>query len=263
MNNLGKDQRGVAERYYGNTLYWQEETYLTYNKTWDEHRLNAMAGLSWQERTYNYSWIKSQSFDTDIYQDYNMEAGTNPSSPDTYYERWAMNSYFLRLAYTYKDHYSITATGRYDGSSKFGENNKYAFFPSAGLAWNVTQEDFLKNNNVLSNLKLHTSYGLTGNSEIGVYKSLATITSGTLLLNGTRSSYSKLGTLANSDLKWEKTAQFDIGFDIGFFQNRITLDASYYNKKTNDLLLNSPVPHTTGLNPSTRMSGPSATKVWT
>ena len=246
MNNLGKDQRGVAERYYGNTLYWQEETYLTYNKTWDEHRLNAMAGLSWQERTYNYSWMKSQSFDTDIYQDYNMEAGTNPSSPDTYYERWAMNSYFLRLAYTYKDRYSITATGRYDGSSKFGENNKYAFFPSAGLAWNVTQEDFLKNNNVLSNLKLHTSYGLTGNSEIGVYKSLATITSGTLLLNGTRSSYSKLGTLANSDLKWEKTAQFDIGFDIGFFQNRITLDASYYNKKTTDLLLNSPVPHTTG-----------------
>ena len=157
-----------------------------------------MAGLSWQERTYNYSWMKSQSFDTDIYQDYNMEAGTNPSSPDTYYERWAMNSYFLRLAYTYKDRYSITATGRYDGSSKFGENNKYAFFPSAGLAWNVTQEDFLKNNNVLSNLKLHTSYGLTGNSEIGVYKSLATITSGTLLLNGTRSSYSKLGTLANS-----------------------------------------------------------------
>ena len=198
MNNLGKDQRGVAERYYGNTLYWQEETYLTYNKTWDEHRLNAMAGLSWQERTYNYSWMKSQSFDTDIYQDYNMEAGTNPSSPDTYYERWAMNSYFLRLAYTYKDRYSITATGRYDGSSKFGENNKYAFFPSAGLAWNVTQEDFLKNNNVLSNLKLHTSYGLTGNSEIGVYKSLATITSGTLLLNGTRSSYSELGTLANS-----------------------------------------------------------------
>ena len=180
LNNLGKDQRGVAERYYGNTLYWQEETYLTYNKTWDEHRLNAMAGLSWQERTYNYSWMKSQSFDTDIYQDYNMEAGTNPSSPDTYYERWAMNSYFLRLAYTYKDRYSITATGRYDGSSKFGENNKYAFFPSAGLAWNVTQEDFLKNNNVLSNLKLHTSYGLTGNSEIGVYKSLATITSGTL-----------------------------------------------------------------------------------
>ena len=158
-----------------------------------------------------------------------------------------MNSYFLRLAYTYKDRYSATVTGRYDGSSKFGENNKYAFFPSAGLAWNITQEDFMAEQNTISNLKLHTSYGLTGNSEIGVYNSLATISTGTMLLDGNRTSYSYLGTLPNSDLKWEKTAQFDIGFDLGLFQNRISLDASYYNKKTTDLLLDSPVPHTTGL----------------
>lgn len=95
-------------------------------------------------------------------------------------------------------------------------------------------------------MKLHTSYGLTGNSEIGVYKSLATVKSETLLLNGTRNSYSYLNRLPNSDLKWEKTAQFDIGFDLGLFNNRITLDASYYNKKTSDLLLDAPVPHTTG-----------------
>ncbi|MCS2606276.1 TonB-dependent receptor [Parabacteroides distasonis] len=82
-----------------------------------------------------------------------------------------MNSYFLRFAYTFKDRYSATVTGRYDGSSKFGDNNKYAFFPSAGLAWNITQEDFMGDQNTISNLKLHTSYGLTGNSEIGVYKS--------------------------------------------------------------------------------------------
>ena len=157
-----------------------------------------------------------------------------------------MNSYFLRFAYTFKDRYSATITGRYDGSSKFGKNNKYAFFPSAGLAWNITQEDFMSDQNTISNLKLHTSYGLTGNSEIGVYKSLATVTSETLLLNGTRNSYSYLNRLPNSDLRWEKTAQFDIGFDLGLFNNRITLDASYYNKKTSDLLLDAPVPHTTG-----------------
>ena len=86
-----------------------------------------------------------------------------------------MNSYFLRFAYTYKDRYSATVTARVDGSSKFGENNKYAFFPSAGLAWNITQEDFMKDFENISNLKLHTSYGLTGNSEIGVYQSLATV----------------------------------------------------------------------------------------
>ncbi|MDR3730406.1 TonB-dependent receptor, partial [Parabacteroides sp.] len=246
LNNLGKDQQGVAERRQANTLYWQEETYLTYNKTFGEHRINAMAGLSWQERKYDYSRMYTKTFSSDRYEDFNMGAGTVPDSPTTYWERWAMNSYFLRFAYTFKDRYSATVTGRYDGSSKFGDNNKYAFFPSAGLAWNITQEDFMGDQNTISNLKLHTSYGLTGNSEIGVYKSLATVSSGTLLLNGVRNGYSYLGTLPNSDLKWEKTAQFDIGFDLGLFHNRISLDASYYNKKTSDLLLDSPVPHTTG-----------------
>ena len=244
--NLAYDQHGRAERYHANTLYWQEETYLTYNKTIGEHRINAMAGLSWQERKYDYSRMYTENFTTDFFEDFNMDAGTKPDAPETYWERWAMNSYFLRFAYTFKDRYSATITGRYDGSSKFGKNNKYAFFPSAGLAWNITQEDFMSDQNTISNLKLHTSYGLTGNSEIGVYKSLATVKSETLLLNGTRNSYSYLNRLPNSDLKWEKTAQFDIGFDLGLFNNRITLDASYYNKKTSDLLLDAPVPHTTG-----------------
>ena len=244
--NLAYDQHGRAERYHANTLYWQEETYLTYNKTIGEHRINAMAGLSWQERKYDYSRMYTENFTTDFFEDFNMDAGTKPDAPKTYWERWAMNSYFLRFAYTFKDRYSATITGRYDGSSKFGKNNKYAFFPSAGLAWNITQEDFMSDQNTISNLKLHTSYGLTGNSEIGVYKSLATVKSETLLLNGTRNSYSYLNRLPNSDLKWEKTAQFDIGFDLGLFNNRITLDASYYNKKTSDLLLDAPVPHTTG-----------------
>ena len=115
-----------------------------------------------------------------------MIVGTTPKSPESDWTRWAMNSYFLRFAYTYKDRYSATVTGRIDGSSKFGDNNKYAFFPSAGLAWNVSQEDFLKDSNLISNLKLHTSYGLTGNSEIDPYKSLGKIKSETLLLNGTR-----------------------------------------------------------------------------
>ena len=245
LNNISMPN-GWAEYENWNTLYWQEETYLTYNKVLGDHRINAMAGLSWQERKYDYSRMYTENFTSDFFEDFNMDAGTKPDAPKTYWERWAMNSYFLRFAYTFKDRYSATITGRYDGSSKFGKNNKYAFFPSAGLAWNITQEDFMSDQNTISNLKLHTSYGLTGNSEIGVYKSLATVTSETLLLNGTRNSYSYLNRLPNSDLRWEKTAQFDIGFDLGLFNNRITLDASYYNKKTSDLLLDAPVPHTTG-----------------
>lgn len=246
LNNISMQQQGRAEIWHRNVLYWQEETYLTYNKVFGEHRLNAMAGLSWQERTESYDRSYTETFDDDFYEENNMGVGTNPSAPESSWKRWAMNSYFLRFAYTYKDRYSATVTARVDGSSKFGENNKYAFFPSAGLAWNVSQEDFLKDSPLVSMLKLHTSYGLTGNSEIDPYKSLGKVKAETLLLDGKRVPYSYIETMPNPDLKWEKTGQFDVGFNLGLFQNRLNFDVAYYNKKTTDLLLDCPVPHLTG-----------------
>jgi len=156
LNNISMPN-GWAEYENWNTLYWQEETYLTYNKVLGDHRINAMAGLSWQERTYRRNKSKTEGFSDDFYEDYNMIVGTTPKSPESDWTRWAMNSYFLRFAYTYKDRYSATVTGRIDGSSKFGDNNKYAFFPSAGLAWNVSQEDFLKDSNLISNSSFASS----------------------------------------------------------------------------------------------------------
>ena len=143
LNNISMPN-GWAEYQNWNTFYWQEETYLTYNKVFGDHRLNAMAGLSWQERTQRWDKSYTQGFSDDFYENNNMSVGTLPNAPESSWTRWAMNSYFLRFAYTYKDRYSATVTGRVDGSSKFGKNNKYAFFPSAGLAWNISQEDFLK-----------------------------------------------------------------------------------------------------------------------
>lgn len=245
LNNISMPN-GWAEYQNWNSLYWQEETYLTYNKVFNDHRINAMAGLSWQERTQKWNKSRTTGFSDDFFEDNNMSVGTTPDSPESSYERWAMNSYFLRLAYTYKDRYSATITGRVDGSSKFGENNKYAVFPSAGLAWNISQEDFLADNTLISNLKLHTSYGLTGNSEISIYKSLAQVSSGTLLINGVRAPYAYVNSMANPDLKWEKTGQFDIGVELGLFQSRLNFDVAYYNKKTTDLLLDTPLPHSTG-----------------
>lgn len=244
--NLSQHEQGRASISNSDVLYWQEETYLTYNKVFDIHRINAMAGLSWQERTYDYNYMYTEGFSDDFFKTYNMAAGTKPNSPQSSWNRWRMNSYFLRLAYTLKDRYSATVTGRVDGSSKFGKNNKYAFFPSAGLAWNISQEDFMKNVNAISNLKLHASYGLTGNSEIDPYQSLATVSSGTLLQNNQYASYSYVNSLANPDLKWEKTAQFDLGVNLGLFQDRLNFDISYYHKKTTDLLLDCPVPYSTG-----------------
>lgn len=245
LNNISMPN-GWAEYTNEQTMYWQEETYLTYNKVLDKHRINAMAGLSWQERTYRRNKSYTEGFFDDFYQDNNMAIGTLPSVPESEWTRWAMNSYFLRFAYTYNDRYSATVTGRVDGSSKFGENNKYAFFPSAGLAWNVSQEDFLKDNKVISTLKLHTSYGLTGNSEIDPYYSLGRVTAETTLANGQRVPSLYVGNMSNPDLKWEKTGQFDVGFNLGLFQNCLNFDVAYYNKKTTDLLLDCPIPHSTG-----------------
>ena len=246
LDNLSKPNGDADYRHY-NTVYWQEETYLTYNKTINEdHRLNVMAGLSWQERTYAYNRQRATGFSDDVFEDYNLGAGTNQRANENSWDRWAMNSYFLRVAYTLKDRYSLTATGRYDGSSKFGENNKYAFFPSAGLAWNVNRESWLEDNETISNLKVHTSYGMTGNSEIGVYKSLGKVSSGTQLLDGNRAPVSYISSFANSDLKWEKTGQFDFGVELGLWNQRLTFDVSWYHKKTTDLLLDCPLPHSSG-----------------
>lgn len=245
LNNISRPN-GWAEIYNEDVLYWQEETYLTYNKSFDKHRLNFMGGMSWQGRTYDYSQGRTEGFDNDFYEWYNMGVGKTPSSPQSNWDKWTMNSYFIRAAYSYDNRYSATVTGRYDGSSKFGANNKYAFFPSAGLAWNVSNEDFLNGNEKISNLKLHTSYGFAGNSEISPYRSLANISAGTILQNGSRVPFSYVGTMPNPNLKWERTGQFDIGVELGLFQNRLSFDISFYNKVTKDLLLDAPVPTSTG-----------------
>jgi TonB-linked SusC/RagA family outer membrane protein len=137
-------------------------------------------------------------------------------------------------------------TGRADGSSRFGPNNKFAYFPSAAFAWRVSEEGFWKKNDLISNLKLRTSYGLTGNSEIRSYEYLDLLSNNAAILNEVRVPGTGLGRLANPDLKWEKTAQTDLGLELGLLNNRITLEADYYYRKTTDMLLSAPVPRTSG-----------------
>lgn len=245
LNNLSMPN-GWAEIENAETLYWQQETYLSYNKDFDKHRINAVAGLSWQERTWNFNRSRTEGFTNDFFQWYNMAVGSIPASPESNWNQWTMNSYFVRGAYTYNDRYSAVFTARYDGSSKFGDNNKYAFFPSLGLAWNVSNEDFMSGHDWISNLKLRSSYGLTGNSEIDPYTTRANVTSGTILMNGARAPYAYIGTMGNPDLRWETTATYDAGIELGLFQNRLNFDISYYTRKTTDLLLNRPLPESTG-----------------
>ena len=243
---INQESEGYASSSNSNALYWQEETYLTWLKDFDKHHINAMAGMSWQAREYTYFSASDSKFVDDYYDIYNLGSGSNRPSVGSDYDKWAMNSYFLRVAYNYDDTYLATVTARYDGSSKFGQNNKYAFFPSVGLGWLASNEAFLRDNKTISKLKLHTSFGLTGNSEIGTYRSLATMSQSNVIIGNELHLVSYLDNMPNPNLKWEKTAQWDFGFELGLFNNRLNFDISYYYKYTSDLLLNRPVPESTG-----------------
>jgi TonB-linked SusC/RagA family outer membrane protein len=245
---LAVNQNGTAAANNRKETFWSLENYFTYHKRINEiHNINAVAGLSWQKTNYFASGVSIQNFSTDYFTFNNLGAGSTNPGYSSNASQFAFNSYFGRINYTLQDKYLVTVTGRADGSSKFGENHKYAFFPSAALAWRASQEDFLKNNSVISNLKIRSSYGLTGNSEIPPYSSLSLLSSNyAAILNGVRVGGTGLNRLANPDLKWEKTAQTDFGVEIGLLKNRISLEADIYYRKTTDMLLDAPVPQTSG-----------------
>ena len=244
--NISANQKGVAHIYNEQYSYWQQENYLTYKKTFGQHHINALAGASWQERIDLQDSASTQYFADDYYRQYNLGAGGQPGAPLSGYDRWAINSYFARVGYNYADKYLLTLTERIDGSSRFGANNKYGYFPSAGVGWVVSKEDFMSAIPAINYLKVRASYGLTGNTEIGSYNSLSTVSSGTTLIDGSRAGSSSIRGLANPDLKWEKTAQTDVGLELQLFNSRVALEADYYYKKTTNLLLNKPIPNSTG-----------------
>ncbi len=228
-------------------VYWQSSSYFTYKKAINpDNNLNVMLGAEWAKNSYEIVSASASNFDGNFYLWNNLGAATVPNPPTSSAYDWQINSYFSRVIYALKNKYLFTATGRYDGSSKFGANHKYAFFPSAAFAWRVSEEDFLKQSQTISNLKLRVSYGSTGNSEIGQYQSISSLTSNTAIFNGARAAGEVQGSMPNPDLKWEKTNQFDFGVDLGLFGNRINVVADIYDKETKDLLLSAPVPLTSG-----------------
>ena len=248
LPHLSQDQGGIANiGSYSNT-YWQSENYLTWNKTINSRqKLTALLGASWNKTTQEMVYAETQNFIDDFFQWHYLQAGSVRTQAQSSDYQWSMNSYYARFNYNIDDKYLFTATGRYDGSSKFGANNKYAFFPSVGAAWRVSQENFLKDNRKISNLKVRASYGMSGNQEIGQYQSISQIQPNTTVLNGANQSTLLPSRLGNPNLKWEKSLQADGGIELGLFENRITLNLDYYNRVTKDLLLQAPIPWSAGM----------------
>lgn len=256
LHSLSFDQKGVASINDWNTTYWQSENYFTYNKQVERNqRLTAMLGLSWQKNYYEWAYAEAENFIDDYWGWHNLGAGSIYAAPGSYDEQWTMNSYFARFTYNISEKYLFTLTGRYDGSSKFGENNKYAFFPSAGIGWRISQEHFLRDNKTISNLKLRASYGSTGNQEIGTYNSIQLLGSGTTIFGDQRQPTISRNSFGNPDLKWERVNQWDVGLELGLINNRINLNADFYHRVTKDLLLNAPIPWTSGLESVTQNIG--------
>jgi TonB-linked SusC/RagA family outer membrane protein len=230
-------------------LTWLNENTLTYKtKIQGGHALDLLAGYTVQK--FNNEGLFAYAFDfPDNRTGYhNISAGLNPQKPGNSESQWSLLSYLGRVNYTLQDKYLFTLTGRVDGSSKFAEGRKYGFFPSGAFAWRVSDEKFMQDVRAVSDLKLRISYGVIGNQNIAPYQSLALVgpySEG--VFNGTEI-YTGREPLAyvNKNLKWESTRQFDLGLDASFFKGRLTLTADYYEKKTYDLLLSSPIPFTSG-----------------
>src|SRR6218665_1254034 len=245
----GRTENGYGQKTYAEYTNAQLEAYINYSKLIGNHSINAVVGYSYLENVYKGFGAQRSGFETDLFGYNNLGAGYNYRLGDVYSYKGKSDlvSFFGRANYSYDGKYMFTGTLRRDGSSRFGENNKWGLFPSASVAWKITGEEFMKpTENWLTNLKIRVGYGVTGNQDgIGEYKSLS-------ILGVGQDSYYDPATdswsLAysptqnpNKDLKWESTKQTNIGIDFSLF-NRISGTFEWYQKETNDLLYTYQVP---------------------
>lgn len=239
----------ISDRENGEQFYLQTENTLTYQLNKGIHRLTAVGGFS--ASIFNWTMMSVQVLNaSNITQNDNLGTGT-PKSVNSDKVKSTLASFFGRVNYSLADKYLLTVTLRADGSSRFAKGHKWGYFPSGGLAWRINQEDFLKDVNFLDNLKLRTSYGIVGNQEISSYQSMAQVDATSsrytdYVFGGTLANGSRTSILAQPDLTWEKSRQFDLGLDFAFFKNRLSGSIDGYYKYTYDLLYNVPLPLESG-----------------
>ena len=247
--DTGQGIGGYGFANYGENQNVTAKSYLDYISTFGEIGVSAMLGSEYQYTVIDNAWAEGQEFPLDALKTL-ASAGliSGGSSSRTEY---SFLSYFTRVNLDYKAKYLATLAARIDGSSRFGKDSRYGLFPALSLGWILSKEDFLAGNKIISFLKVRTSYGLTGNAGIGNFRHLG--------LFGVDQYFGTSGLIptqiANSHLGWETTRQIDFGVDFGFLKNRISGEIDYYSKKTSDLLLDVPVPATTGYTIQTQNIG--------
>lgn len=236
----------LTEAYNDEVFSYTWDTQANYIKTFGDHSLNVLALFSvyQQKQEGDYINVVDMPFDVDWY---NTGSGT-VQSQSSYYKKISMLSYVARVNYAYKNRYLVTVSSRWDGSSKFQKDNRWGMFPSAALAWRITEEDFMKSTkDWLSNLKLRFSFGVTGNNAgVGPYDTQATANVKYYYNFGNTVANGYGYTMTNADLTWEKTTEFNLGLDFGFFNNRINGSIDLYTKTSKDLLMEMETPFELG-----------------
>ena len=243
----GQGSNGQAALANQQGINWLFENTLSYNKQFGIHGISAVVGHTMQAYNNEFLFTATSDFD-DNRLGYNaIQVGADKTLIFNGTSGWQLQSFLGRVNYNLKEKYLLTASARVDGSSKFGVGNKYGLFPSLAVAWRVKEEQFLKNTDFISDLKLRIGYGKVGNEGIPPYSSLGLLeTTEAYFGENDIAKGSGPASRQNDALKWETTSQYDLGLDMGFLDNRITLVADVYYKKTSDLLLNAPVPYTSG-----------------
>lgn len=241
VRNIATASNGLGNNYSTFVTNYNTNNFLTYDKLLGLHEIGATLGMSYQQSQTKRNFVEGTQFPSNSYQ--KIASAATKSDGSSSETNFRFLSYFLRVNYKFSDKYLLSVSGRVDGSSRFGSNSRYGFFPAVSAGWVLSEENFLKNNNTLSFLKLRASYGLTGNSEIGDFPQLGLYSGDAGYAGAAGQRPSQIG---NPDLRWEETLQADFGLDFGLLNNRINGEIDYYVKNTSGLLLNVNVPSTTG-----------------
>lgn len=252
VSSAQRNERSSLSVTTSETDSWLWENTVSYDQSFGEHSVDAVAGITAQEslnETLGGSRVNILGEDENLwYLSAGQEEGQTNSNTAS---DWSMLSGLFRTNYAYRGRYLLTVSMRADGSSRFGEDNRYGYFPSIGTGWRISDESFMEDVELISNLKLRASWGKIGNDKISAYPSVASVTSNQNAVFGQPERLefgATLGELANPQIKWEETTQTDVGLNIGFFDDQLSAEVDYYTRTTSGILIRVPIPQYVGVN---------------
>ena len=232
------------------------EDIVTYDfKLGDIHSFNVMGGFTYQQNVYKSISASGNTFLSDVQLTNDLSSAGTANTPSTSYSKWVLMSYLGRVNYSLMDRYLLTASFRADGSSRYSAGSRWGYFPSAALAWRISEEPFMEDFERLSNLKLRLGYGKTGSTAIDPYMTQNLLNTGKTATGSENVPYYAPSATFPEDLKWETTSQWDAGIDLGLFNQRLRVTADYYYKKTTDLLNTVSLPSSSGYTSTVRNIG--------